>query len=115
MPAQHLLPVRLVVDGGVKTELAGGHPGVEIDEVVRAGEVDPCHVLVEQLAGGGEQGREAEGEMHSRLPLAAAMGQRVQPGQVADEGGRQIDGDAIQVDAVLPIDLKRLIELAREH
>ena len=51
MPAQHLLPVRLVVDGGVKTELAGGHPGVEIDEVVRTGEVDPGHVLVQQLSG----------------------------------------------------------------
>ncbi|MNN28068.1 hypothetical protein D3C81_1416260 [compost metagenome] len=53
--------------------------------------------------------------MYSGLPFAARGGQGAQPGQVADEGGRQIDGDAIQVDAVFPIDLKPLIELAREH
>lgn len=115
MPGHRLLPVGLAVNHGIEAKLAGWHPGIEVDEIVRTGEVDPGHVPVQQLAGRGEQGGEAEGEMYSGLPLAAVMGQRALPGQVADEGGGQIDGDAIQVDAVLPVGLQRLIKLAREH
>ncbi|MNH10876.1 hypothetical protein D3C76_935100 [compost metagenome] len=111
---QCLLPVRLVVDAGVETKFIGGHPGVEIDEVVGAGEIDPGHGLVQQLAGGREQGREAERQVYSGLPFAARGGQGAQPGQVADEGRGQIDGDAIQAEVPARIGLQRRIKLARE-
>ena len=51
--------------------------------------------------------------MHSRLPLLPPWGSRFQPVRLPMRAGEQIDGDTIRVDAVFPIDLKRLIELAR--
>ena len=72
---QRILPEVLLVKGLVEAKPAGGLPGVEVDKVVHPDEVDPGDLLGQVFAGGGQQGGEAQCQMHARLPLAARGGE----------------------------------------